>query len=252
MSKHRKFELEELPKAAVVNSSVYAANEEVDQLINEAVTDHISKIIESDTDKNEGVKEGLVAEESEIFQSPESQIVNSPAVDIEKIRQEAYNQALEESKAKYEPQLADLVKKKDFSELLQQKLSSIVPEEEIDSQIAKVSAESISGIARKLHLILPVNFEEIIRKGLIEKLNNFYKEGNITLTVHPNQYAFCTDVLQSEAIPSKFKGNFQIEKDDSIGVDDCKLEWADTKLEYNQEQLASEIDKIIEQLKSAT
>jgi len=148
--------------------------------------------------------------------------------------------------------LADSGAKNDFSELLRQRLSSIVPGEGIDSQISKISAEAISSIAKKLHLILPSDFEEIIRNGLIEKLRNFYKEGDITITIHPERYDFCKEVLQSDTIPSKFKDNFQIVKDDKIGEDDCRLEWADTKLEYNQEQLTTEIDKIIEQLKSAT
>ncbi len=87
---------------------------------------------------------------------------------------------------------------------------------------------------------------------MFEKLKNFYKEGLITLTIHPDRYAFCTEVLQSDEIPSRFKDNFQIIQDDKLNKDDCSLEWLDTRLEYNQEQLSAEIDKIIEQLKSTT
>ena len=86
---------------------------------------------------------------------------------------------------------------------------------------------------------------------MIEKLKSFYKDGSIVLTIHPDRYDFCTEVLQSDAIPSKFKENFQIVKDDKLGLDDCILDYDETRLEYNQEQLTAEIDKIIEQLKSA-
>ncbi|CAN0593559.1 unnamed protein product, partial [Ectocarpus sp. 12 AP-2014] len=119
------------------------------------------------------------------------------------------------------------------------------------AQIAKVSAEEISSIAKKLHLILPANFEEIISNGMIEKLKSFYKGGSIVLTIHPDRYDFCTELLQSNEIPSKFKENFQIIKDDKLGMDDCILDYHETRLEYNQEQLPVEIDKIIEQLNSA-
>ena len=100
-------------------------------------------------------------------------------------------------------------------------------------------------------MILPANFEEIIKNGLIEKLKSFYKEGNIILTIHPDRYDFCTELLQVDAIPGKFKENFQIIKDEKLGIDDCILDYNETRLEYNQEQLTVEIDKIIEQLKSA-
>ena len=74
-------------------------------------------------------------------------------------------------------------------------LSLIVPQQNVDTQIAKVSAESISSIARKLHLVLPANFEEIVIGGLIAKLKKFYKEGEITITVHPDRYDFCQEIL---------------------------------------------------------
>lgn len=246
MSKHGKFELEELSKSAVVNSSVHAEDQETMQLINDVVTDHISKITDEvhAESQNDDIKKNV---KEPVIEAPVE-----PAINIEQIKQEAYNKGLEEAKAKYEPMLADSGAKNDFSELLRQRLSGIVPGEGIDSQISKISAEAISSIAKKLHLILPSDFEEIIRNGLIEKLRNFYKEGDITITIHPERYDFCKEVLQSDTIPSKFKDNFQIVKDDKIGEDDCRLEWADTKLEYNQEQLTTEIDKIIEQLKSAT
>jgi flagellar biosynthesis/type III secretory pathway protein FliH len=246
VSEHKKFELEELPKSAVVNSNAHSQDEETMQLINEVVTEHISKIVDD-------VNIGEPLDEIKKNLNNESVVASTdPIIDVEQIKLESYNRGLEESKSKYEPMLTKLNENNNFFELLHQKLSSILPEEKIDSQISKISAESIAGIAKKLHLILPSNFEEIIRVGLIEKLKNFYKEGNITITIHPRRYDFCKEILQSDTISSKFKDNFQIVKDDKIGEDDCRLEWADTRLEYNQEQLTAEIDKIIEQLKSAT
>ncbi len=248
MSKHEKFELEDLPKSAVVNSTHYDQDTEADEIINEAVSDHLSKVAEeSEDDSGETIAPSEDAGGiSDTVSEPTENIV-----DIEQIKQEAYNSAMEEAKAKYEPMLEESNAKNKFSELLESKLSSIVPKEAIDSQIAKVSAEAISGIAKKLHLILPVNFEEIVVNGLTKKLQNFYKEGKITLTVHPDRHDFCIEILQSDKISSKLKDNFQVVKDDNLGPDDCKIEWNDTKLEYSPEQLTEEIDKIIERLKSA-
>lgn len=51
--KYEKFELEELPKSAVVNSLVHAKNQEVDELINEAVSEHLNKIIDEEDQDSE-------------------------------------------------------------------------------------------------------------------------------------------------------------------------------------------------------
>jgi flagellar biosynthesis/type III secretory pathway protein FliH len=248
MSKHEKFELEDLPKSAVVNATFYSEESEVDKLINEVVTEHLSKIVEDGESINylEGQKN--IDESSE--NSNMHTIVEEEFVDVESAKLEAFAKGYEEAKLNYEKQLEELIVDNNFSDLFKEKLQSIAPVVEIDSQIAKVSAEAIAGIAKKLHLILPADFQEIIRHGLFEKLKNFYKEGIITLTIHPDRYDFCREVLQSDEISSRYKDNFQIVQDGKLNKDDCSLEWLDTRLEYNQEQLLAEIDKIIEQLKS--
>lgn len=254
--KYEKFELEELPKSAVVNSLVHAKNQEVDELINEAVSEHLNKIIDEedqDSEKSSGLAKKNIDDslESRNILLEENIQEQELEIDIEAIKAEFYQKGLEEAKAKYETIISEKDSDNDLSKKLSEKLSLISQGVDIDAQIAKVSAEAISSIAKKLHLILPANFEEIISNGMIEKLKSFYKGGSIVLTIHPDRYDFCTELLQSDEIPSKFKENFQIIKDDKLGMDDCILDYHETRLEYNQEQLTVEIDKIIEQLNSA-
>ena len=248
-TEYEKLELEDLPKAAVVNSTVHAQNQEVEELIHEVVSDHISKIVDEDVNSDIESSQEVAKDIDESSEVPQESEVK---IDVDAVKEEYYQKGLEEAKVKYEAMLAESGSEGDLSEKLAQKLAMISPELDIDSQVTKVSAESISGIAKKLHLILPANFEEIISNGLIEKLKSFYKEGSIALTIHPDRYDFCTELLQLDSVPSKFKDNFQIIKDEKLGMDDCVLDWNENRLEYNQEQLAAEIDKIIEQLKSAT
>jgi flagellar biosynthesis/type III secretory pathway protein FliH len=256
-AKYDKLVLEDLPKSAVVNSSTHAKNPEVDELINEVLTDHLSKIADKDIEtysKNASKVEKPVdgAVESPDSNTANIDIKNEAEIDIEAIKKEAHQNGFTEAQTKYESMLLESNSTASLSEKLNEKLVLISPAKDMDSQIAKVSAEAISGIAKKLHLILPSNFEEIITKGLIDKLKSFYKDGNISLTIHPDRYDYCNEILQLDSIPSKFKDNFQIVKDEKLGNDDCILDWNETRLEYNQEQLTDEIDKIIEQLKSTT
>lgn len=237
MSEHNKFELEELSKSAVVNSTISRPDGEVDKIIHEVVTEHLSNIVknnDSSVENNDNISNNI-----------------EEKIDVEAIKRESYELGVKDTQVKYEEQLHKLLQDNNFSNLLQEKLNTIIPTQEIDSQIAKISAEAISGIAKKLHLILPVNFEEIIEKGLLEKLKSFYKEGQITLTIHSSREEFCKDILKTDKISDKIRDSFQIAIDDKMNKDDCKIEWMDTRLEYNQEQLSGEIDKIIEQLKSA-
>lgn len=259
MPAYEKFVLEELPKSSVVNSTVYDANQEVDDLIITAVSKHLSTIVDDNiadfekSDKNNEDAHKIVDKSSETYNiQGDNKLSNFNLPDVEAIKREEYERGVAETESKYKPLLESASVDTRLRILLEEKLTAVSPNKDLDTEISKVSAAAISTIAKKLHLILPANFEEILSKGLIDKLKKFYKEGQITLKVHPDKYDFCKEVLQSDAIEDRFKGNFNLIKDNSIGLDDCKLEWHDTRLEYNKEQLSAEIDKIIEQLNTAS
>ncbi len=170
---------------------------------------------------------------------------------IEEIKRIEFEKGFKEAENKYKKIQENEEKDSAVAEKLLEKLSQLKPEEEFDLKVAKLSANSISLIAKKLHMILPVNFEEILYNGIIEKLSKFYQEGIISVMVHPYRYDACSKILQSESIPAKFKGNFKIVVDDKLYENDCKVTWQDSHLEYSMEQLSEEIDKIIERLTNA-
>jgi flagellar biosynthesis/type III secretory pathway protein FliH len=254
MSKYEKFQYDDLPKSAVINSGFCQNESEVDKLILDAVSEHLTKIIDEEPvnqDEISGIHEQNESIDKILDNDNIRQEISEP-VDLESIRKSAYDDGYKEAKDHYEQQIQSLNADNSFVNLVIEKLNAVVPGVELDKQLTKVSAEVLADIAKKLHLILPVNFDEIIRNGLFEKLKNFYKEGDITLTVHPDRYEFCTEVLQSEQIPFRFKDSLHIIKDENFSKDDCRIEWQDTRLEYNQEQVSAEIDKIINQLRSTT
>lgn len=254
MSKYEKFQYDDLPKSAVINSGFCQNESEVDKLILDAVSEHLTKIIDEEPVNQDEIPEIDEQNESidKILDNDNIRQEISDPVDLESIRKSAYDDGYKEAKEHYEQQIQSLNADNSFVNLVIEKLNAVVPSVELDKQLTKVSAEVLADIAKKLHLVLPVNFDEIIRNGLFEKLKNFYKEGDITLTVHPDRYEFCTEVLQSEQIPFRFKDNLHIIKDENFSKDDCRIEWQDTRLEYNQEQVSAEIDKIINQLRSTT
>ena len=170
---------------------------------------------------------------------------------IEEIKRIEFERGFKEAEDKYRKLQENEEKDSNVIEKLLDKLSQLKPEEEFDLKVAKLSASSISLIAKKLHMVLPVNFEEILYQGIIEKLSKFYQEGIISVTVHPDRHDSCSKILQSDYIPAKFKGNFKIVVDDKLSDNDCRVDWKDTHLEYSMEQLSEEIDRIIERLTNA-
>jgi flagellar biosynthesis/type III secretory pathway protein FliH len=242
MPKYEKFIFQDLPKSAVVNlyNKQISSDPYKEEIINTVIAHHLNTIM---TDDKENIHKELAKDEQD---------TQKIEIDIEQIKLDCYNKGLDDARAQYEPIINGLQADSSFAELLEQKISEISNKSDIDAQIAKLATQVITGIAKKIYLILPIDFEQILRLELLARLKKFYKEGQIRLIINPNRYDFCINILQSEHLAANLKENMRIIKDDQIGMDDCKLEWDNTCLEYNQDQLSTEIDSILEQLKSIT
>ncbi len=234
---HKKFIFDDFPKSMVVNvKDKYEEDYQKEEVINQAVTQHLSSIVSDQeiTEKNTEESKPLLSD-----------------FNIDQIKLENYNRGLDDAKVKYEEIIANLHRDNDFSDLIHDKLSEICSENRLDGEVAELSTQIIEMIAKKIYLILPIDFEAVLRNELIEKLKKYYKEGEINLTINPARSDICNNILKSEKLGNKFKDKINIITDEKVDVDDCKLQWQDTTLEYNKEQLNIEIDKILEQLKNS-
>jgi flagellar biosynthesis/type III secretory pathway protein FliH len=241
MAKYEKFVFKELPKSLVVNSyDTSEAADSSDELITAAVTQHLSTIV-----GDPGVDDPLTA--LNIAHKTEEEAI----IDVEKIKLDHYNKGLDDARQQYETVISDLQQEVDLKEVLRQKLLEITPQFNLDEEVARLSSEMIANIAKKVYLVLPVNFEQMLKDSMISRLKKTYKEGNVTITVNPERQDLCKQLLKVEELPSNLIEAISIKTDENLGKDDCKLEWNNTKLEYNPEQLSFEIDQILEQLRSA-
>jgi len=237
MGKYPKFTFHDLPKASVVNiQDNFDMEIHKEELINHAITEHLNTIMSEELD-SENPSSNKLKEESDVI------------VDIEQVKLDSYHKGLDDARIKYENVINDINNENNFLEILKQKITELNPVSNIDSEIAKLSASIIATIARKVCLIMPVDFEQVLKSQLLSSLKKFYKEGMIVLTINPERYELSKNVLQLENLPAKLKENFEIIKDELLGINDCKLQWQDVSLKYDQEQLSSEIEEIIKQLK---
>src|SRR4051812_10226415 len=97
MDIYKKFVLDELPKSAVVNSNVHANAREIEDLIINAVSEHLSSIVD--------FPEKLVDESLKEVSITDNKPVND-LIDIEAIKKEEYERGVIDTEARYNPLLA--------------------------------------------------------------------------------------------------------------------------------------------------
>ncbi len=193
---------------------------------------------ENNNDNQEEVKELSKENQEEIYQKVKDQI-----------RQEIYEEVRQDLQNQYKYKREELESDKRCCNLLEEKLKGIVNDNRITDQMMNMIRTIILTISRKLSLDFPLKFEKIIYEELLDKLNNYYKEGSIKIIIHPNRVNLCQKVLRSDIIKNEFKDNFLIEEDSGMNENDCKVEWNDSYLLYNHQRVKEEVEEIINQLK---
>ena len=170
-------------------------------------------------------------------------------INIEEIREESYKNGYNDAKAHYEPIVSKIKEDDSLAELLKQKLDSIIPVDKLEDELFRLSTSMALALAKKMHLVIPTDFETIILGEMLAVLNKYYKAGNITLKVNPDKKDHCQNLLKIASLPERIAKNLSIENDETIGKNDCKIEWHDTELQYNQEEIMLNAEKILEHLK---
>ena len=134
------------------------------------------------------------------------------------------------------------------TKLLEEKLNQIIPKHNIAEEAANLAADIINNITKKLYLMVPTDFNQILKRELFNKVAKFYHEGKIKVKLHSDKYEEFTQAIDADDLFAKFKDNFEITKDDSLGKSDVSLQHEDTYFEYSQEQVISEIEELMKTL----
>jgi flagellar biosynthesis/type III secretory pathway protein FliH len=223
MSKYTQFVFQDLSLQSVVNRDANAHTTKQAAMIADAVVQHLETIVP-------------------VSNTTES---NEPAIDIERLRTESYESGRQDAEAEMRPVIEKLKTEFHFSSELQQKLNLITRSVDLDEQMTKLICDLVQNIARKLYLTLPVDFEQMFLREISNIIRKFYKEGQITVRVHEDMVDRCNNLLQSINLPSH---NLDIVVDEDLYNNDCVVEWGESRLEYNQNSIIQEIEKMVEML----
>ncbi|MFK8039729.1 MAG: FliH/SctL family protein [Rickettsiaceae bacterium] len=250
MQKYKQFVFKEFSKDAVVKSVLGSIDTAQNSAINDIVFDHFSKIINTDDHDKSNVS--LVNDDNDVKSDNNSAPV--PAfVDLENVKNDAYNDGYKDAEEEYKKQIdtleTELKSNKHFVDNIQEHLLSLDIKDGFDKYVDDFSANLLVQIAKQLHLVLPFNFESLLKQDFLELLRKYYKQSMVKIFVNPSKMDLCSKILESANLPETMRDKYQILDDSDLSQNDCRIEYADTRLEYNQDELSSEVNKILDQLK---
>lgn len=170
--------------------------------------------------------------------------------DIEQIKLDSYNKGLIASREEFDKKVQELQVRFDFFSTIRNKLSDLQINVDINSDLLSLLITLIENIAKKLRVILPVDFHEIMKKELLEKVLNFYSQGEIICTVNSIKIEECTKIFELNQLPNEVRDRIKLVADDSLEQNDCIIHVNNSCFKYNQSLIESEAIKILEQLKN--
>ena len=180
----------------------------------------------------------------------EESVEQERPVDIEQIAKEAYQKGYSEAETIYLPQIDAKREEENYLDLIKGKLSSLQEKPGSEEKIFTLAASLLSQIAGKLHLAIPADFDAVILGEMVPILNKYHKKDKVIVRVNPDKVDYCNNLFRIGELSEALKENIEIVSDENIAQNDCSVEWQDAALEYKQEDVANEVDKILDQLKS--
>lgn len=216
------------------------ADEHQGELINEAVAEHLNENV-----LNVPLEQIVNARTTSIDQAP-----SFGQEDIEKAKEEGYNEGKLAAENELRPQIQAIETDKSFDDLVKAKIEALVPKVDLQEEVLEMISQLVSTMAKKLHLSLNTNFDSIINEEILPILNKYYKNGAINLRIHPERVDYCKKLFKIGELPQNISENIKFIEDDSVSKNDCKVEMSDASLLYSQEELAEEAEKILDHLKT--
>lgn len=261
---HAKFEYPDLRKGAAIvqhspPSSFDTTEFHQEKIINEAISEHFAENLTSGGDIDDIKTHKIDAEpevDLEIKTHPFSEAGislddnNSDIRDIEKIKEEQYQKGYKDAEALLTPKLEANKLDENFLNEFKKKLSAFEHKPSLDSKLFEMMSGLIAILAQKLHLSIPPDFEAILLGEIVPVLNKYYKKGKVIISVHPERVDYCNNLFKIGKLPKKLMENIELVSEEKLPKNNCSVKWEDATIEYNQEDLLIEAEKILDHLKT--
>ena len=115
--------------------------------------------------------------------------------------------------------------------------------EELEQQFVAMSKT----IVRQL---IPVLTEEhaaaIVNKFIEDNFNNFRQEKKLSFYLHPDIIQYVQDNVSKLANANDFEGKISLQKDEKLGISDCRVEWENGGVESNTKSLLDKVENLLD------
>ncbi len=139
-----------------------------------------------------------------------------------------------------------------FINLLKNKLSKLDINTSIDSlgnELFKKSLDLMNIILDKLYLKSNLDLEKLFFQHFVKNLDKCYTQGKILFFIHPTQEKYISDLLETKLLQNKYKENIKIVTDINLKEKDCYLQYNDSYINYNYQELKSQVQNFIKEFK---
>ena len=206
-----------------------------------------------ETQNEQDKQEVPQSEPEEIFVQPEPED-NLPEVityteeevadKIEEARKEGYAQGLAAATNSSEAQIQNLLQEMDNA--LQKKFAE---EEELrKSQQSGFRELGLSLLQKFIINLEQDQAEELLNKFLEDNFTNFIKEPKLTFYFNPEIIKKGQDIVARLAHKGDYEGKIVLQKDSSLGLSDCRVEWALGGAERNSEKMKEQAQALLSEL----
>jgi hypothetical protein len=172
-----------------------------------------------------------------------------PIIDIEAIKKESYNEGYRKAKEELEQEIARVKSEVSFQKNLSQEFNKLnFQYENYENQVCNASIKILYSMLERLVKKIPTDFEKIITDQLSKVIKNNRIETELIVKFNSKQQTIMSEVYQKLALSEESKKYIKLEVDDNLTTEACQVYYKEAALEYKEEQIVQEIDKILSEI----
>jgi hypothetical protein len=176
----------------------------------------------------------------------EDEAPSIPVIDIEAIKHESYNEGYKKAKHELEQEIVRVKSEADFQKNISQEFSKLnFQYENYENQVCNASIKILHSMLERLVKKLPTDFEKIVTEQLTRLIKNNRVEAELIVKFNGKQQALMNEIYQKLALSEESKKYIKLEVDDNLTTEACQVYYREAALEYKEEQIVQEIDKIL-------
>lgn len=201
------------------------------------------KIQEEASQPEEAEKEQLQQEDDslpEVITYTEEEVLDK----VEEGRKEGYAQGLAAATNSSEAQIQNLLQ--EIDKALQNKFAE---EDEVKKNMQAGFKELGMALLQKfISTLEQEHAEELLNKFLADNFANFIKEPKLTFYFNPEIIKKGQEIVAKLAHKGDYEGKIVLQKDNSLGLSDCRIEWETGGAERNSSEMKEQAQALLSEL----